>query len=50
MRQIENVSGQPCPAREWSATANGFIRTPSAKEALKTDIGTGKSALPVMFR
>jgi hypothetical protein len=38
-RQIENVSGQPCPVRECSATANGFIRIPSAKQALNTDIG-----------
>src|ERR1700692_1103632 len=49
-RQIENVSGQPCPVREWNATANGFIPIPSAKEALNTAIGTAQSPLPVMFR
>src|SRR5258708_7098164 len=49
-RQIENVLGQPHVSREWSATASGFIPIPSAKEALNADIGTRKSALPVMFR
>jgi hypothetical protein len=42
MRQIENVSGQPRPVPEWSATATGFIHIPSAKGALNTDIGIGK--------